>query len=418
MRTTPLLEEGQRHGDPWTLRLPGSTWVFTAEPALVKEVFEADPVVLQHEVLLTPLVGTQSLLTLDEPEHSAVRRLLQPPFQHDRLAAHRDTIRHVCEERLAEWPRDETVPLLPRLLDIALGAVFGVIFDTEGGRNLTLRGRFAELLEWGANPLRVVLHQQLVLRGRKSPRSFRRLLEPVDALLFEEINRTRHDPRLDERADVVAMLVRALDEGGNPLTDRQIRDHLVTLTFLGHRSTAVALAWAFERLARHPEAIERIREEAETEGEEYVDAVVKETLRLRPPFPFVVRAVKQPYRLGGYDLPPGTMVALNSYMLHRRPDLYPEPESFRPERFLEQRPDPYKWIPFGGGGRACIGAGFALQEMKIVLRTVLERFDLTPAEPGDEGIRRLGVQFSPSNGARVLIQERATAAADTMVAAS
>jgi cytochrome P450 len=389
----------------------GATWVFTTDPELIEGVFAADPAVLQHEVLLSPLVGTHSLLTLDEPDHLAVRRQLQPPFHRERVQRHRDLMARICEQEVAGWPLDEPLPLLPRLQTIALNVILSVIFGvTDDAREKSLRTQFAELLEWGASPLRVVWHQQKTLRGWKSPRSFVRLLEPVDAMIFEEIERARRDPRLDERDDVLAMLVQAHREDGGAMTDREIRDHLMTLTFLGHRSTAVALAWALERLTRHPEIVERVRDEALGASEEYLDAVVTETLRVRSPFPFVLRAVKQPYPLGEYELPAGTLIALNTYMLHRREDLYPEPDTFSPERFLEQPPGPYTWIPFGGGMRACIGASFALSEMKVVLRTILQQFQLAPAEERDEEIRRLGVQFSPGSGARVVLRERDAAA--------
>ena len=396
----------------------GATWVFTRDPELIKDVFAADPAVLQHEVLLSPLVGTTSLLTLDEPEHLALRKVLQPPFHGERVQRYRDLMARICEEEVAGWPLHEPTSVLPRLQTIALNVILRVIFGaTKGPREELLRARFASLLEWGANPLKVLWHQQLTLRGRKSPRSFLRLLAPADAMIFEEIERARHDPNLEERDDVLAMLVQAHQKDGGAMTDRAIRDHLMTLTFLGHRSTAVALAWGVERLARHPEVVERVRDEAQTGGEEYLDAVVMETLRVRSPFPFVLRAVKQPYRLGEYELPSGTLIALNTYMLHRREDLYPEPDRFRPERFLEQPPGPYTWIPFGGGVRACIGAAFALCEMKIVLRTILQQFRLEPAEQEDEEIRRLGVQFSAARGARVVLEERLPAPAAAGVSA-
>lgn len=419
-RSTPaLLEDGQRYGDTWTLRLlGGATWVFTTDTELIKDVFAADPAVLHHEVLLTPLVGKHSLLTLEEPDHSALRSLMQPLFNAEHVQGYRDRMTRICEQELAGWPLHEPLPLLPRLQAIALNVVVGVIFGATGdAREESLRARFAELLQWGANPLHVVWHQQKIMRGWKSPRSFLRLLEPVDAMIFEEIDRARHDPDLEERGDVLAVLLQAHHEDGRAMTDRELRDHLVTLTFLGHRSTGVALAWALERLTRHPEVVERVRAEAQTAGEEYLDAVVQETLRLGSPFPFVARAVKKPYALGEYELPPGTLIALNTYMLHRRADLYPEPDRFLPERFIDKPPGRYTWIPFGGGARACIGASFALCEMKVVLRAILQQFRITPAEQGDEGVRRLGVQFSPSRGARVVLEERLPAAATADVSA-
>jgi cytochrome P450 len=248
--------------------------------------------------------------------------------------------------------------------------------------------------------------QQTVMRDWKLPKSFLRLREPVDEIVFEEIGRARRDPSLGEREDVVAKLVQSRSDRGEPLTDREIRDHLVTLTFQGHRSTANALAWTLERLTRHPESLEKAEAEAQTDNEDYLDAVVKEALRVRPPFPFVMRTLQAPLPLAEYELAAGMTIALNAYILHRREDEYPEPERFRPERFLERPPRPYHWIPFGGDPRACVGAGFALFEMKIALHRLLQRFRLATTTEPDEKVKKLGVQFSPSRGGRVVLLER------------
>jgi cytochrome P450 len=414
-RTTELLEESrERFGHVWTLSLVGgTTFVQVSDPELVEDVLTADPEVLYGEArLATPLVGERSVLVLQAEDHTAMRKLMQAPFRSDHVQRYRDTIREICERELVNWPLNEPLPLLPRLQTITLNSIMSTIFGVTGGeRQAMLRGRVHAVLEWGGNPWRMAQHQFKYMRGWGPPKSFLKVLEPVDKQVFEEIERARNDPRLEERDDVLSMLLRARFEDGRPLTDRELRDQLVTLLIQGHGSTANGLAWALERLMRHPESHARLRKEAQTDSEEYLDAVVKETLRLRPPLPFVMRMVHRPFRLGDYELEPGTMVACNLYILQRREDLFPEPDRFRPERFLDGEPPRYAWIPFGGGGgRGCIGAGFALAEMKVVLRTILQRVRLAPAEQADERIKRLGVGFTPSEGARAVVLERLSSA--------
>jgi cytochrome P450 len=249
--------------------------------------------------------------------------------------------------------------------------------------------------------------QAAYMSGRKPPQAFLDLRNPVDALIFEELERARQDPRLEERDDVLALLVKAHKDDGSPLTDRELRDQLITLLVQGHASTASGTGWVFERLVRHPDALERLSAEAQTDNEDYLDAVVNETLRVRPPLPNPMRRVNgDPYQLGEWELDPGIMISANAYILHRRGDIYPDPDRFRPERFLDQEPGTYTWIPFGGGRRRCLGASFALQEMRIVLRATLERFGLSPASDHPERTARRSITFSPEGGATVVLRER------------
>ncbi len=404
-RTTDLLEEGRRYGDVWTLRLlGGAVFVFVADPELIGEVFAADPSIMHHEALLTPVVGTTSVLVLDEPAHERMRQVLAPPFDRDHAPRHRDAMARVSDEEVAAWPVGEPFSALPRVSRVVLRVVTNAVFGGGGAeREAAFRRHFGGLFGAAANPLRIVLTQQKALRGLKPPRWLTTRLGPIDALIFEEIRRARDDT---DRDDVLAMLVRARQDDGTELTDRQLRDQVMTLMIQGHTSTVNAISWALERLTRTPDALERAQSEALAGGDEYLDAVVKETLRARPPLPFVMRALKQPFQLGEYELPGGTLIALNAWVVHHRPDLYPDPEAFRPERFLGRSPAPNTWIPFGGGARACIGAAFALQEIKVVLAAVLRRFRLEPTSEPAEGVKRLGVQFSPRRGARILLGDR------------
>jgi cytochrome P450 len=230
---------------------------------------------------------------------------------------------------------------------------------------------------------------------------FLKVRDEVDAALFDEIARRRDDPSLPDRTDIFSMLMQARDEDGAPLTDRELRDELVTLLVAGHETTATGLAWAFERMVRHPGGLAQL---AADDAREYADAVVQETLRLRPPIPIVARrVVNEPYQLGEREIPVGTMVAPCIYLVHRRADLYQDPYAFRPERFLEQPPETYSWLPFGGGMRRCIGASFAVLEMSTILRTVARAMRLSPAGDGPELITRRAIVFAPSRGGEVVV---------------
>jgi cytochrome P450 len=412
-----LLESAlERFGHIWTLRLVGGAkFVLISDPKMIEQVFTADPEIIYGEArLATPLLGERSVLILNGSEHRAMRNVLMPPFHGERVQRYRELMARICEGELGTWPLREPLPLLPRLHNITLNVIMTAIFGvTEVARQQVLRARILELLEWAVSPWRMARHQIAFMRGWQPPRSFRQVRAPVDALVFEEIDRSRHDPRLEERDDILAMLVQARHEDGSALTDRELRDQLMTLLIQGHTSTANGIGWVLERVLRHPDVYERLRAEAQTPSEEYLDAVVKETLRVRPPLPFPMRrVVGQPFPLGGYELDPDVMIASNGYILHRREDLYPEADRFRPERFLEQSPGRHTWIPFGGGERACIGAAFALCEIKVVVRTLLQRTRLAPAEQEDEEIVRRGVGFAPAQGVRAVVQERVPAPAE------
>ena len=235
---------------------------------------------------------------------------------------------------------------------------------------------------------------------------FRRVVEPADALLYDEIARGRADPNLEQRDDVLSLLLAARHEDGSPMSDTELRDELMTLLVAGHETTATALAWALEALARHPRALARLREEVDRGEDAYLDAVIKETLRLRPVVALVLRRLTAPMEIGGRMLPAGVSVAPCIYLLHRRPELYPDPRAFRPERFLEQPPGTYTWIPFGGGVRRCLGASFAQFEMRVVLREVVARLELRPGSARPERRVRRAIFFSPSRGGEVTVRRR------------
>ncbi len=245
--------------------------------------------------------------------------------------------------------------------------------------------------------------------GRLSPvRRFEQALAAVDEALFAEIRARRAAPDLADRDDIFSLLAQARDEDGEPLTDRELRDELITLLIAGHETTATALAWACERLVRTPRALARVEAEAAADdgGSEYTDAVVCETLRLRQPIPVVARRAAEPYELLGHELPAGTVIVPCIYLVHRRPDVYPDPYAFRPERFLERQPETYTWLPFGGGVRRCIGARFATYEMRVVLHAIVGRLRLAASEPAGELVRRRSIVLAPGRGGRVVAAPR------------
>jgi cytochrome P450 len=400
----------ERMGDWFTLRpTPGRVLVVTVDPEAVRQVFTGDPELLhagEANLVLGPLLGQRSVLLLDGPEHLRQRKLMLPPFHGERMRTYERTMREAAEWHVAGWPRRGRFSVLPSMqaitLDVIMRAVFGV--DDEAGRE-RLAAPLRRQLDMVANRLQVLL---LMLTsdgtgaGTRGP--WKRILaarREADALIYEQIRARRADRSSHERTDVFSMLLAARDEDGEPLTDQELRDELMTLLVAGHETTATAMAWTLERVTRHPEVLERLRDEP---NGDYLDAVIKETLRLRPVVPAVARKLMVPMRFGEWDLPAGVHIAPSIYLLHRRPDLYPDPLAFRPERFLEKPPGTYEWIPFGGGIRRCLGASFALMEMKVVLATILETVQLKPgpvAKP--EAVTRRAVTFAPTRGGRIAL---------------
>jgi cytochrome P450 len=391
------------YGDVFTVRLAGvGNYVFVSDPALIKQVFTADPGQLragESNWPLMPVLGSRSVLLLDGVEHLRERRLLLPPFHGDRLERYRSMFAEIAARHLERWPRGEPFALLPRLQALTLEAIMRVVFgEDEDARHLArLGGLMTGLATAATRPATMVpwLRHDF---GRFSPmRRFMQVRAGVDRALFEEIAR-RHDAGgLEERHDVLSLMLQARHEDGSPMTDEELRDELMTVLVAGHETTTVALSWAFERLLRHPGMYERLATD-----ERWADAVVNETLRLRPPLPVVSRRVKEHYQLDGHLIPAGENIAPCIWLTHRRADVYPDPGAFKPERFVDQGPETYSWLPFGGGTRRCIGAAFAQMEMSVVLKTVAERTSLRPADPAPERVGRRAIVLSPKRGTMVI----------------
>jgi cytochrome P450 family 135 len=406
-------------GEVWTLSLMGGTnFLVVSDPALIEQVFTADRQVL-HTGSGTgkPVMGDRSVIMLDDDDHAAMRRLLEPVFNPERLDRYGAMTERIAESEIASWPVGEAFPLLPRMERITLNVIMSAIFGvTDASRQTSLRDRINDMIAWGGSPIRMARLHASQRAGKAPPSSLGAVRDPLDAKVFEVVEEARQDPRLDERDDILAILLKARYDDGRPLSEEDLRDTLVTFLIQGHASTADGLSWAMERLMRTPEAHERLRAEMQSDGEDYLDAVVKETLRDRPPLPIGTRVANQPFQLGAYDLEPGQLVAPCIYLVHHREDIYEEPHRFRPERFLKQPPGKYTWIPFAGGHRACLGGYFAMREMKVVLRTLVRSVRLEAADPGDEEIRLRRVGLSPAGQAMAVLKERLAGARPAAVA--
>jgi len=393
-----------RYGDTFTLRIAQQgEWVLVSHPDDVKTVFTGDPNILragEGNAVLGPLLGDSSVLLLDEPDHMRQRKLLLPPFHGERMQRYRELMTEVAERELESWPIGEPLSLWPRMQAITLEIIMRTVFGVQEGERLDrLRTGLRNMLDWTTRPSRLVALAVLGPVRMRRLGLLRQAIEPVNELIYAELHDRRDAPDLAERDDILSLLLAARHEDGSAMGDEELRDELMTLLVAGHETTATSLAWAIERLLRQPDKLERLRDD-----EEYVDAVVKETLRLRPVLPLVARRLAEPMEIAGHELPAGAIVTPSIYLMHRREDIYPEPRAFRPERFLEQPAGTYTWIPFGGGVRRCLGASFALFEMQVVLSVVARRLQLRASRPEAERITRRAITLVPERGTEVVVE--------------
>jgi cytochrome P450 len=414
----------RRYGDMFTVRFPVGTIVFISDPAVIKEIFTGDPDVLHageaNATPLEPLMGKNSVLLLDGPEHMRQRKLMLPSFHGERMQQYGELMREITEDEIRRWPVGEPFPLRVRTQAITLEIIMRAVFGIEDAERLDqLRERLRRLLDISTKQVALATIVLAPLRrtvGRRMWARFQQLRADVDEVIYDEIARRRTAADIAERSDVLSVLLQARDEQGKPLTDVELRDELITLLVAGHETTATTLAWAFDLLLRHPAELERLQTEVDSgEGNDYLDAVIKETLRIRPVVPGVVRKLTAPLDIGGREFPAGVRLAPNIYLTHRRADVYPEPARFDPDRFLNRPPDTYSWLPFGGGIRRCLGASFALYELKVVIPTIMRNVTLRAVGDAPEPIRRRAITFVPAHDAMVRVErfhERAGEAAD------
>ena len=391
---------------------------FFSDPAAIKQIFTASPehaLAGRANVVLKPILGENSILLLDGARHKRERKLLMPPFHGERMRLYGDIMREIADRSIDTWPIEQPFPIHERMqaitLDIILRTVFGV---DEGSLLQKLRSFLIEFLRLvGSSPLLLIRWLQINLGPLTSWQRVGKLSREIDTVLYEQIAQ-RKAAAQNGRTDIMAMLIEARDEDGRPMSDQELRDEMITMLLAGHETTATSLSWVVHRLLQNPAVLEKVRAERQRvigDGPiqteyvselEYLDATIKETARLSPIIPAVVRYLEQPTQIGAYEIPADCVAAPCIYLTHRRPELWPEPETFNPERFVGKRVDPYTFFPFGGGVRHCLGAAFATYEMKIVLAQILSRVSLRPVPGHTVRVVRRSIMFAPSEGMPVI----------------
>jgi cytochrome P450 len=402
----------RRYGNVFTMRpFPVGTMVYLADPADIKTVFAGSPSVYhagEANSMLRGLLGDSSVLVIDDDVHRDRRGLMLPPFHREAVVRQSEVMAEIAAENVANWPVGNEFSAAPRMSAITLEIILRTVIGTsDPARLAALRQVMPRLLNMNFASMLAIASPGL--QRRRPWRGVRRRIGEADQLLNAEIAERRADPNLAERTDVLAMLLRAADENGRAMSDVELRDQLMTLLVAGHDTTATALSWALERLTRHPATLAKAVRAAEASaagdpaGDEYLDALAKETLRIRPVVFDVGRMLTQPIELAGYRLPAGVMVVPGIGLVHGSEEQYSDPDRFDPDRMLGATLSPTRWLPFGGGNRRCLGATFALVEMRLVLREVLCRAVLSTTTAADERQRVKHVILVPHRGARIRI---------------
>jgi cytochrome P450 len=423
-RPTAYMKLARRlYGNAWRIDLMPFSISMFSDPDSIRTIFASKSVDMRagdFNRILRTAVGESSVLLLDDDEHMRHRKLLLPQFHGERMRLYGETMADLTREVVATWLENQAFSLHPSTQEITLQIILRTVFGAEGAQLQQLSRRLKRMLAVAerrlALPTMIYLSSRPELETKKPWAWLLRGRDRVDELLYRQIEQRRKDPD-QKRTDVLAMLMQARDDEGQPMTDRELRDELMTALAAGHETTATALAWAFERILLQPAIYERLRAEVDAAGGvdappdkiaalPYLDATVKEVLRLRPVVPVVGRILQRPMTIGGYDLPHGTAIGACIYLAHRNPDVYPDPDTFKPERFLGVPTDPVTWLPFGGGIRRCIGAQFALYEMKIVLATILAECDLELAQKGPSRTGRRAITLWPIGGTLVKARRR------------
>jgi cytochrome P450 len=402
-----LLGWQKRFGDVFTVNyLIFGTGVYVADPTAIRELLTGDQSDLhagEANAPLSPVLGNNSVLVLDGPRHLRQRKLLLPPFQGSAVRNFREVIREVAEAEVASWSKGAEFAMRDRMraltFEVICRAVFGV---AERQRIERLREALIPIMDTGATFfLPRLLRRDL---GPLSPWGrLQRRLRRADQLLYAEIASRREEADLDQRTDVLSLLLRARDEEDQPMTDVELRDELMTMLAAGHETTATALAFAFDLLLRHPRVLFRLKGELAAGDDAYLEAVVTESLRLRPVIDASERTLTRPRVIGDWELPAGIRVYPGIVLVHRREDLYPEADRFRPDRFLDGAAESYSWLPFGGGIRRCIGAALAQAEMAEVLRVVLSSVELRPVRSKPDPVVMRGITLVPKHGTPVAV---------------
>jgi cytochrome P450 len=380
--------------------------IHIARRDLVEQIFKMRPAeyrVGEPREVMEPVTGPSSILLLDGERHMRMRKLMLPPFHGPAIVHYAELIEEIANREIDTWRAGETIRTRSVAQTITMEVIIRAVFGISDSARVAALQRDLPRLS-SPNPLLLFMQRDL---GPRSPWGrFLRLRDRVDRLIYDEIDERRRADGSQARTDILTLLLSARDESGEPLSDRELRDELITILLAGHETTATSIGWAFERLLRTPHALERLtREIAEGTADAYLDAVVKETLRVRPVVSEVFRAPTEPTELGGFAFEPGTQLAASIFLIQYDPELYPpDPRAFRPERFLDGAPEPYTWIPFGGGVRRCLGAAFATLEMKVVVAAILARATLRAPRPRAERTRFRGVTLLPSRGGEAVVE--------------
>ncbi|HEY7631918.1 MAG TPA: cytochrome P450 [Thermoleophilaceae bacterium] len=389
--------------------------VITSHPDHVRSLFTAKPELapsLTGESPLRPIVGPNSVLTSIGPRHMRQRKLLLPPFHGEAIERYMQMISDAAEREIDRWPLNEPFALAPRMQAITLDVIMAGIFGIEGKpeRGTPEHGlRMATKYLVAASTWPLAQLAELTNLNSDEPVGLTKVgLAILDRPTYQVIASRRRATDLEERRDILSLLLQARTEEGEALTDHELRDELLTLVLAGHETTANSLAWTWERLVRTPDAHERLREAVRNGGdpEPVIEATIVEGMRSRPVIPIIGRRVSVPWRLGEYAVPAKTPVTMSILLIHHREDLYPEPYAFKPERWLGRKPGTYEWIPFGGGIRRCLGASLAMAEQRVVLEAMVRRLDIEADEPEPEHAVHRNVTMIPSRGARVVVRSR------------
>jgi cytochrome P450 len=447
-RPLPFMQENrERYGDNFSVKFLTfeRPMVMISDPAAIKALYmeRSHGLPPGRDIILTPIVGPRSLLVTEGADHLAHRKLMLPPFHGERMRSYQPLVEEIVDREIDSWPLGEEFAIHPRMQAITLEVILKVVFGVaDGPRFERLRSVLTQVLEETASPVAQLTGLASRRFGGRGPwAKFEKQLKQADELLYAEIAEHRASGAYEEREDILSLMMQARFEDGwsaeggseisgnderdrpkhdigDRMSDSDLRDQLMTLLLAGHETTATALAWTFDLLLRHPQPLERLRAELEAgEEDDYLRAVISESLRLRPVVPLAGRRLSVDLETENLHLPAGTDVTPAIWLTHTRADVYPEPFAFRPERFLEDGPDTYAWIPFGGGIRRCIGAAFAEFELRIVLREVLTRCELRKASPAPEKIGRRNITLSPRAGTPVVLTARHPARERDLVAA-
>lgn len=376
-----------------------------SDPELVKRVFTAAPDVLLGGEGVGPaeaIYGSGSMFVQEEPEHLRRRKLLTPALHGMALSSYEPIMEDSARAALRNWPVDRPFEMLDAARSLMLDVIVKVIFGVDDPDEVRRLGRpFERLLNLGVSEQLTVRYALRRLGALRVWSARAQANREIDDVVMPLIAQRRNDPRPGDKPDILGLLVSARGEDGERLSDSEIRDDLITLMLAGHETTATTLAWIFDLLLHHPDALRRVRAEAIGGGEDFTTAVIDETLRIRPPAPFTARVAAQPFPIGGYCVDAGTRIVVHIIAINRNPQTYAHPNEFRPERFLGSRPQTYAWVPFGGGIKRCLGASFSMRELITVLHTLLREGEFSAVDDKPERIVRRSIMLAPQRGTLV-----------------